>query len=483
MDNNEEAYQTPFSVTLDSVLIKTSRYFTAFQIAPIVSELSIYEHLDKPYLTASMVVADVDAKFDAASEINILGTERVEVEYSVSSAANGKVKKNFIVSEVSRQAKDVSGNEVMFIEMIEDHAYRSSLMRVSKSYRDTRRNIIDKLILTTGRRIRSHDEMLDHDDKITRVLVPNMTPLQAANWVKDSITTEDGYPFYMYSTIADDVIRLYDLKTMLELQPLNKALNSGAGRDAHFTFSQFHDFADDTISDSRAPFLNMLTITKLNVVQDQRQLHLARQGMTRSKYNFFDVTTGKNTKVDFSMAKVFSDLETKGLLKDNSDFSVPQLSPTYDQTVRLDEDNILTNDYEGDEYMTREITQFSTSRQFNDYYDTRSYSEARTAQQHENKIKSTALRHWLLKSSMDIVCGGKFFVHTNRNHTIGNKISVVVKSSRNFEASTDFNQTIDLNKSGEYLVYSAKHTISGNQSYKVELTLAKLGGLTSGASV
>ena len=45
---------------------------------------------------------------------------------------------------------------------------------------------------------------------------------------------------------------------------------------------------------------------------------------------------------------------------------------------------------------------------------------------------------------------------------------------------SDFDRTIDMNKSGEYLIYSTKHTISGNQSYKVELTLAKLGSLTKG---
>ena len=62
----------------------------------------------------------------------------------------------------------------------------------------------------------------------------------------------------------------------------------------------------------------------------------------------------------------------------------------------------------------------------------------------------------------------------------GNKITIAVRSSVNFRSDADFDRTIDMNKSGEYLIYSTKHTISGNQSYKVELTLAKLGSLTKG---
>lgn len=471
----QQDFTSPFSVEIVSVLLKTQRFSTEFDLKAVVAELSIYEHLDKPYLTASMIVADIDKNIDLASEINILGTERVDIIYKVSNAQNGTIRKSFIISEVSRQAKDFSGDEVMFLEMIEDHAYRSTLMRISKSFRDTKRVIIDKLVGPTGRRVKLHEEMLEHDDKITRVLVPNMTPLQAANWIKDSMTTEDGYPFYLYSTIADDVLRLHDLKTMLSLTPMNMGLPGSPD----FTFGQLHDFKS-RIETGFPDIANLLTITKFNIVQDQRQLHLARKGMTRSKYNFFDTTTGKNTKIDFSMQEVFQDVLFKNLLEQRGVFGGKVLQPTYDTTALLDEKNTALNNLEDDRFSTREITQFCTSRQFNDYYETRSYSEARTAQQHKNKIKATALRHWLLKSSVDIEAPGKIFVNAPINNTIGNKITIAVRSSVNFNTDADFNRTIDMNKSGEYLIYSTKHTISGNQSYKVELTLAKLGSLTKG---
>ena len=60
----QQDFTSPFSVEIVSVLLKTQRFSTEFDLRAVVAELSIYEHLDKPYLTASMIVADVDKKIE-----------------------------------------------------------------------------------------------------------------------------------------------------------------------------------------------------------------------------------------------------------------------------------------------------------------------------------------------------------------------------------------------------------------------------------
>ena len=55
-----------------------------------------------------------------------------------------------------------------------------------------------------------------------KLIVPNMTPLDAMSWIKNRVTTKDGYPFYLYSSIVKDELQFNDLKTMMEEPPWNK---------------------------------------------------------------------------------------------------------------------------------------------------------------------------------------------------------------------------------------------------------------------
>ena len=198
-------------------------------------------------------------------------------------------------------------------------------------------------------------------------------------------------------------------------------------------------------------------------------ISLARKGYTTAEYNFVDTTLGQNTKIDYRMSDTYRKLMNNGVLIGTTKF------PTYDFIAEYDNKRI-------EDYTTREITHFSTSRQYNDYTEVEGYHEGRQKNRHEQKIVSKSLRWWLLKQSIDISVPGANFFKRNNNQSIGNKISLAFAGNMPADYTTNRDHLIDKKKSGEYLIYAARHQFSGN-FYNVNLTCAKLGNETMGTAV
>ena len=74
------------------------------------------------------------------------------------------------------------------------------------------------------------------------------------------------------------------------------------------------------------------------------------------------------------------------------------------------------------------------------------------------------------------------FFKRNNNQSIGNKISLAFAGNMPADYTTNQDHLIDKKKSGEYLIYAARHQFSGN-FYNVNLTCAKLGNETMGTAV
>ena len=194
---SKNIYQTPYSFSFDHIKITTDRNTLVTDVSRVTSELAIYEHLDKPFLTAKLLFVDADPNINIIDDIHFLGTEKVEIKLRNNMTEQFTMTKNFVVTEVSRSVKAGDGNEGVLLELVEDCAYISALMRISKSYTDNKGNIIKSLIKMLDREILIREDADISGDKLTKLIIPNMTPLAAANWIKDRTYTHDGFPYFL----------------------------------------------------------------------------------------------------------------------------------------------------------------------------------------------------------------------------------------------------------------------------------------------
>lgn len=412
----------------------------SFIINSVINEVNIYEHVDKPYLTAQIVFADTSRILETAE---ISGTELVTIEISTSLDGNEfSITKKFIITEVLRTIKTNDNTELDSIALIEDIGYYSRMIRVQKAYSGSPGSIISSIISENlGRSVLMAGS--ENVDGSIKVVVPNMTPIGAANWIKDRASTTSGLPYFLFSTICDDNLRLMDLETILNATPLNN--NTYA-----YTFSQAIGSGFETLDPRQYYAIRDFKYSNL-----EDQLMMARKGLTGSTYTFLDTIKNKPYTARINAQEIFSSIP----------YPPAQQRPIYDGVTQFPGGPM--HDYD-----TSEITQITPTLTFED--GSLNYYEASGVSSHMFKAKTKSLRHFLHKSSIDISVPGRNFLQNGVNKSIGNLINIAFNANIADTSRSDPNTNLDKKKSGTYMIYATRHVFQENV-YNSVISCAKLG--------
>ena len=410
-----------------------------FNIAAVVNEINLFEHIDKPYMTGSVTFSDFDRIVEAA-QIN--GSEKVIIEIAVLNGEQGHsdplrtVTKTFIISEISRAVKMNDAAQLVDISLIEDIGFLSRLQRISKAYSGSPDEIIASICSEKlNRNVRKLSSGMNTSQPM-RVIIPNMTPIDAANWIKDRMSTSNGLPFYLFSTLCDDDLRLVDLESMIQLQPMNGPLTGFPP----YTFGQSIDNYKDFTGSKYA-------IRGYSVGLTDNQLMLSRKGMVGATYNFVNTIKGKNISNKISAQEMFDNL-----IEGKTSF-IGQAAPVYDGRDKIEGKRM--HDYD-----TLEITQIAPTNIYDD--GEFHYYEADGIEGHMNKAKQRSFRHFLHKSPIEINVPGYNFVLNGTNVSIGNNILVDIPAAEDVTAKGRDRHPVDKKRSGKYLVYGVRHTFQKN---------------------
>ena len=438
---------TPYDFIISKVVINSQRMISDFDISNVTMDVSIFEHIDKPYLTAQILFLD---QIDLVSKMNLLGTEEVYIEITkdLNDPAELSVKHTFRISHIELSKKANDTNEIHKLHLVEETAYRSAITRINRTFTGSAADIIfdicfdylDQLVLFTP-------EAQTALNKRLKVHIPNLTPYEAVNWIKDRCFTETGSPFYLHASIGDSILRFADLESIVRFPAYNS--------DRPFVYSQA--LMNDTIDkDTQAQGRSIISYQTLN---QEDTLSFYREGMVNADYNFVDTLTGVNHRVKFDMNKVYDDfLESRAI-----------------SGQKLLDDQTFIGDQKMIDYSTREMVQIATSQTYEDfanYYE--DFEET-----HALKPTARALRSWVLKPEIQITLPGREFIKVGENRSLG--ITIAVEFNKNTEAAEflqEYSKPIDYKKSGKYFIYAARHTFSNN-TYFVNLSLGKLSHLTS----
>lgn len=437
--------KSPLDFIVDYVYIESEQISEPMNIASLVSEINIYEHIDKAYLTGSILISDNNNIYN---DVNFNGVEKIRIRITTDVTANSNpnmsVEKVFVVSEVAHGVKSSDYNETFLFSLVEESAYMSRLIRVSKSYTGSHRSIIKKIVKEhLGKEVKLLSLAENGEDRPMKVVVPNLSPLDAATWIKERSSNQFGMPFFLYATLSDDSLRYVDLETVLTNTPIN------AERD--YVYSQTFGGTMDKLDVVAQSYI----IQGYRTSRKEFQLELSRLGLAGSSYNFIDTTVGNNTVGKFDITKIFNDMKDRQVLKPS------QNSEIYDSKTTLGNRKIH-------EFDTKEISQIVTSNIYQD--NTYNYYESGNLGGHMLKPASKAVRNYLHKTSIDINVPGRNFLYADINKSIGNIIKLSFKNTREENFADEHR---DNKRSGEFMIYAARHQFSGDK-YTATLTCVKL---------
>ena len=441
---------------LSSVLLVSERLTESVELNRIVTDVEIFEHIEKPYLTGRIMVID-DSNFYENADIQ--GSERIQITIESTEEDSTPITKTFFVSKVEKIQKVQDNAQTLMIHLVEDVFYISSLKNINRHYTGSRSNIIGKIAQNF---LNKKVFLTGNDRSVIEVIVPNMHPLEAMMWLNKKAANSRGYPFYLYSTLVGDDFRMENLGDIL----LRPALNAGQD-DAAFTISSVK--AQDTMNVT----VQRRVIENHNMSSQENLLDLIRKGLISSKFEYIDTLTENTKSFSYNSRKdVFAKLLHDGILSDT------QPNPSIDFAELIDDKLIETyksvkSTYVGGSmaYRDSDTAEGFTPFTYNAWNN--SYGEYKTAADYKLNVISATMDAILKKNPFTISLNGLEFIKGDAHRTIGNNILIQVQATHD-----QADDPIDRKKSGSYLIYSVRHMFKKTvDKYDVSMNCVKIGSL------
>lgn len=405
--------------------------------ASVVSQLNIYENINRPYLTGNLIMVDDN---DLYRIINLQGTERVKIRYKAKSLPGANtnstdpIEKIFIVVNVASQVKTNDYSSVLLLNLIEDIGFYDQNLSISKAYTGTGEKIIEKIIKDKLNREVDMELMKNPYQGAFRYIVPYITPLQAARQVLKKITTKNGLPYFLFSTLASNDFILTDLESIFE----NRSFNYE--RPFVFDAANVHS-TESSLSNE------IYNIEKYRVVNSDDTLKLLQAGAIGNKYSNYNLTYGKKRDVDISMKNKLDTMINDRLFYNNlkktiiDDKFMPDPSEkdtrTIDQHLPVYNYEISSSPYPLDSYLG-----FSEEQQ--------------QAQYDLRMIRDSILKH-MATNIYNIQVPSFAFNSPVKDVSIGRLIDIVVRRNVIDHHNSQEQRKIDERRSGEFVMLTKRH--------------------------
>jgi hypothetical protein len=366
-----------------------------YDIKQYIMELSCFEDIDKPYVTAQIVFMD---DIGLIQQIKILGTEKIKL--TVGTAEKDTVGEiswtmEFNIVSILQQVKTAERTEVYHINLISPHAYRDQNIKISRSYTGRLTKISEAILINhLGVEVdRSYGGDLVESQDPVRIITPYISPLEAVSWLMDRATTEVGCPYYAYQTLYDqsedgvDKIRIGNLEAMFEAEAFNEK--------KHMVYSQARGMLIAGESQDKQDVI----VKRVLVDSIQDTLKLTQEGALGANLMSIDTYTSQKFDRHFDGKKLLDRLASVGVLGEEK----VEGQNVYDVEQKIE--------VEGEEKLLTECESryISTISSYGTYGSINSYADDQDQLQAMNKIRSNAIKSLLNKNMIEVTIPGISF--------------------------------------------------------------------------
>jgi hypothetical protein len=190
----------------ETVLYTAIRDEVILELKSAVIELNIFEDLNKPYLSASIVIADDTG---VMSDVEIKGDEGLRIIISKNPNI-GEYEQyfqlDFKVVSILNQFKNADRSEVYSINLISKHAYDNSVVKLSKSFTGKLEKISESILNNyLGVKLSMDEKYFDKaqgsEQQPIKVILPYISPLESVEWLTERATDQWGTPFFIWASI------------------------------------------------------------------------------------------------------------------------------------------------------------------------------------------------------------------------------------------------------------------------------------------
>ena len=419
-------------------------------ISPAVTELSIFESIWHPFLTAHIRMSDshnLHQKLDNMSEtatvdIDIInaGLESLAVDEKDISLKPPV----FHINQTSARAMTAPKAQSYTLDLVSE-SYRNTIdTKISETYKsilisDMVDNIYNKYFRGIGDTINSehkHDITCEPTDKVDTQQFTSITPLAAINDLAKKAVSEDGAVNYLFFETINQHF-FVSINTLLKDQEKENLL--------HFTYKPGVDDSTGVAHMKK----NVITVDKMQFQQQPNHADKIANGTYGSKLITHDIVTKVIRQHDFNMFPRWSKLNHCGDHPPTSNSEVETAAAGTPRLQLAPGGSATTSKLIGDQTDSNIVY-----RPKHDQMYCNTYTE-----QYDNNVEN-----WYLQRNSDIslFTNGTMITLETSGHTgirVGMVIWLELLSPEVTDGDKKTDKIIDKRLSGKWLVTSIKHII------------------------
>lgn len=405
-----------------------------YDISPSITDVVIYEHIDKPYLTGSVTFLDTLGVLD---QVKFKGLEEFFFVAKFPEDASPSISRKFIIDAVVDTSKNNDNSELITLHFIEEIGFVSSFLNVNKSYSGSSREMIEKIISEHFPDITLSKENEDEAKYDMQLVVPNMTPLGAADWIKDRTTSTFGTPYYLFSCLTQpNILHFLPLSSLISGTPVDKK---------EYRHSQSTSQNNETAT---APYYDIKAYDQIPLEITE----LIDEGLMSSYQGYWDTALSSDKSTQFEIENMIG------------------LVPGFDRDSFKFKNEYTYKDQKLNKVQSRKQYAIHASYPYKDHVSFRELENL------NRTLTSKAIRNILFTGALNISVSARNFVIQNKNRTLGNLIKLRFLNNQTPTQNKDIDDITDKVKSGKHMIYAVRHNIRVER-YDVTLTCVKLENL------
>lgn len=425
--------------------------------APSAVQFTFYEDLFKPYLTGDLLLLDQN---DLISKLNIQGTERVIIEYVEPGNEADVVTKNFVITSIEKQEKNTDGEKLVSLELLEDFGYFNFVTTINKGYSGKGEEIISKIHESEiGKFVLPSYSKDSFQNKMTYI-APWVKPYAATRKVLSQITTTNGMPFFLYSTMHSNFNILTDLESIVERGSFNNK------KPFTYSIALTGDPYDRLVSKA-------LQVEQYEETMMSNTAALATLGAITSRLEIIDASTAELTIDEKTMVSIKKEIEQldESVLGKNQKLVIIDFITKFIDTEQGNK-SITEFISATKSIITSRTTNKSKKIPQSDWID--GFNEPQSLASAKLYAIRAAILYHLISNSVKITAPGLLFSTNSLKTTVGNLIDFQI-----LLANTDNTNIIDETKSGKFLILRKRHAIDLiDQLHTVTIEMTKMADLT-----
>jgi hypothetical protein len=430
---DREGLQHPGDFVLDGILIVGSSGLR-LEIGNLLQELNIYQSLDSPYMSGSILLKDATGISEA---LPFLGQERLI--FALRTPGRKKIDFNeyhAIIYNVGKRVHSSDRSQTVLLNFTTLENYKNIRTKISKSFKGEISTIVQEILSSENYLGSKKPLNIDITQNIRKFVIPNLRPFHAINVMKqEAISKEESSPHYLF----------YENPNGFHFRSLDSLL----GKKQDLSIEEKHTYIFEPPAPGNVkvdPNVALNTLLHWEIHDNSNSFVNVKTGMFASTLYTHDIFNKNIQKFEFDYVNSYKGRNSTNQNK-KSHGPLVALTKTGDKT----------------------ITEYSESRIF--VHPTGSenlHTEGKT----DNNAKD-----WLQESRSREV-EKQFFTlkintYGNTNLMVGDIINVIIPANKPL-GTAEGKDAIDRTLSGRYLITEQHHlVIPSSQMHSMTMTIMK----------